>query len=106
MSYLAIFKRVVPFFLTFAAGLLIAGIFVPLATPNFSGFKRMSNKRHECRQSKIEVEELRRENYRLKTENAQLRREARSWDSTTLEYSVPEVVLEPPVPPRAPRSVR
>ena len=29
MSYLAIFKRVIPFFLTFAAGLLIASIFVP-----------------------------------------------------------------------------
>lgn len=106
MSYLAIFKRVVPFLLTFAAGLLIASVFIPMTSPNFSGFSRVSNKRHHYHQLKKEAEDLRRDNYRLKNENEQLRREARNLDTMTLEYKVPEVVLDPPVPPIAPKAPR
>ena len=36
----AVFKRVVPFLLSFVAGLFIASFFVSLAVPDFSGFRR------------------------------------------------------------------
>ena len=106
MSYLAIFKRVIPFFLTFAAGLLIASIFVPITAPNFNGFQRRSKMR-EYRQLKLEVEQLRSEKCRMKRELQELRQaqaeQMPNWD-TVPAFDLP--VPPPPPAPVAPRSVR
>jgi len=105
MSYLAIFKRIIPFFLTFAAGLLIASIFVPISGPNFNGLSRR-NKMREYRQLKIEVEQLRSERCRMRRELEELRRAdaeqmSPNWDAVPA-FDLPV----PPPPPAAPRSVR
>lgn len=101
MSYLQIFKRIIPFFLTFAAGLLIASIFVPITGPSFRNSDRSGKYRFrsEC---KRERESLRRENDRLRQENEQLRSNADA-DFSTLEYQVPEIRIEAPAPPPPPR---
>jgi hypothetical protein len=91
----AVFKRVVPFIFTFAAGLFIASFFVSLAVPNFSGFRRGPNKMREYRKVKIENEDLRRENCRLKKELEAARSETKS----SFESLPPEINLAVPPPP-------
>jgi len=64
------FKRVIPFFLTFAAGLFIASFFVTIAAPSFQ-FKNRNwkrNHRQYDRQMELENQRLREENMRLKSE--------------------------------------
>ena len=101
MSYLSIFKRIIPFFLTFAAGLLIASIFVPIGAPNFQRPERGGRWRHhECKREK---ESLRREVDRLRQELEQTRRDAANVEFRTLEYGVPEIRIEAPMPPPPPR---
>ena len=106
MSYLSIFKRIIPFFLTFAAGLLIASIFVPIGAPSFQRADRGGRWRqhNEC---KRERESLRRENDRLRQELETMRRE-RDVKFSTLDFAVPDVRIEAPAPPMptAPRAVR
>ena len=77
MSYLQIFKRIIPFFLTFAAGLLIASIFVPITTPSFRNADRGGKWRHH-RECKREKESLRRENDRMRQELDEIKRELAS----------------------------
>lgn len=98
MCCLGIFKRVVPFLLTFAAGLFIASFFVTIAAPNF-GKSRRHAKAREFRQVKVEVEELRREKCRLKEEIETLRRERNVI--VTTEAGEVDVFAVPP-PPLAP----
>lgn len=76
MQYIGVIKRVIPFFLTFAAGLFIASFFVNLTTPSFDGLrKNRSHKWNKCKQIRAEQEELRRENLRLTLEIEALREE-------------------------------
>ncbi|MGH9947353.1 MAG: hypothetical protein ACRD6X_09150 [Pyrinomonadaceae bacterium] len=91
MSYKCIFKRIVPFILTFTAGLLIASIFVPITAPNFSGFRRGPSKYRMVERLRIEVNELRSEKYRLQDEIQRLQDEKRSLE-------VFEVQAPPPPP--------
>lgn len=102
MSYLQIFKRIIPFFLTFAAGLLIASIFVPIGAPNFRSAERGGKWRHhkECKRDK---ESLRLENDRLRQELEALRNEIDAAKFSDLKYSVPEIRIEAPMPPPPPR---
>lgn len=104
MSYLSIFKRIIPFFLTFAGGLLIASIFVPITAPfrNADGGGRW-RRHNECRRDK---EQLRRENDRLRQELQQLRLEADGVKFRTLDFDIPEIHVEAPAPPAPPRAVR
>lgn len=108
MSYLQIFKRIIPFFLTFAAGLLIASIFVPITAPSFRNAERGGKWRHH-RECKREKETLRRENDRMRQELDEMRRELEEAKFTNLKFSVPEVPevrIEVPAPPAPPRVVR
>jgi hypothetical protein len=91
----AVFKRVVPFLLSFVAGLFIASFFVSLAVPDFSGFRRGPNKMREYRKVKVENEELRRENCRLKKELEA----ARSEGNASFESLPPDINLAVPPPP-------
>jgi hypothetical protein len=97
MCCLGIFKRVVPFLITFAAGLFIASFFITIAAPNFGNSRRQSKFR-ELRQVRMEVEELRRERCKLKEEIETLRQER-----ITIHANEPlgevDVFAVPPPPP-------
>jgi hypothetical protein len=62
-------KRILPFFLTFSLGLLIASFFVSIAAPNFS-FKKRGWSRHQQydRQMELENQQLREEKNQLKNQ--------------------------------------
>ena len=96
MCCLGVFKRVVPFLITFAAGLFIASFFITIGAPNFGSSRRQSKFR-EMRQVRMEVEELRRERCRLREEIENLRQER-----TTIQSGDIDVFTVPPPPPVAP----
>lgn len=99
MFYTGLLKRVLPFFLTFAAGLLVASIFVPI-TPNFNWENtRPAYRSRECRRMKAELRELREENLRLR-QHAEIHS---TVDTMDWQNAVPPVPVEAPQPPRAPR---
>lgn len=103
-------KRFLPFFLTFAAGLFIASVFVPITGP-FAGFQNrgMRNKCREVQELRMDVQELRNERIRLQNEIDEMRRQASNWeDGLTYPAPVPMGVDEPLPPPplKAPRPPR
>ena len=102
--YTGLFKRIIPFFLTFAVGLFVASFFVTLVTPNFN-FRRGSGKYREMQRVRSENQELKRTNFELRKENDELRRNARETFTVTAgEFSDLEPSAPPPSPPtRAPR---
>jgi hypothetical protein len=106
MNYIGFFKRIGPFFLTFAAGLFIASFFVTISTPNFN-FRRGSNKYREVQRLRNENQELKRSNYELRRLNEELRRNV--TESVVVapgEFPGFEADVPPPPPPRAPRHAR
>ena len=110
MRYTGLFKRIIPFVITFAAGLFLASFFVSIALPGErwrSG--RRANKFHEIQRLRGDNEELREKCRKLRKENEELRRGA--YDSSVYGEipMVPPVQLEehhPPTPPRRPKHPR
>lgn len=98
MEFIAVLKRVVPFLLTFVAGLAIASFFVPLAAPSFKWESKRYKRgyHHKCRDMQSEVQRLRDENLRLKLEVEQIR-----TIGPGPEFEVPT----PPAPPAWKRPV-
>lgn len=97
MLYLGVLKRVLPFFLTFAAGLFIASFVVNIAAPSFN-FQRRSYRYHE-------MQRLRIENQDLKRTNSELRRqleEARGLSELNLNLNSDSMRFDPPPPPPPP----
>lgn len=104
MFYKGFIKRIVPFFLTFAAGLLIASIFVPLSFPNLKMPSRGSHKYREVQRLRSELKESRKENCDLKKKNRELEQNA---INTEFDFDgVPPVAIDAPPPPPAPRAPR
>ena len=106
MFYKGFFKRIIPFFLTFAAGLFIASFFVSIAAPNFNLSRSRANRMHNCKRVNSELEQLRKDYFKLAEENEQMRRD--SVDRELL-YDVPPPLdfdLRLPPPPRATRAPR
>jgi hypothetical protein len=103
MLYKGVLKRVLPFFLTFAAGLFIASFFVSIASPSFS-FPRRSHKHREVHRLRMENQDLRRSNSELRRQLEEARR------NSDLRFSVdsdfPNFDPPPPPAPRAPRFER
>lgn len=90
MSYLAIFKRIIPFFLTFAAGLFIASFFIQISAPTFPKAEGRKGKRHGYNKLWEQNKDLRRENELLRQENEMLRQmDKHDWNTSTLKYEVP-----------------
>lgn len=106
MLYTGLFKRIIPFVLTFAVGLFIASFFVSIALPSLGNWRegRRSRSCHEKRQIRMEVNELRERVRSLRRENEELRRS--SDVKLMLEDAVPPVELEAPHPPRRPKHPR
>jgi hypothetical protein len=110
MLYTGLFKRIIPFAVTFAAGLFLASFFVSVALPSLSNMReaRRSRSCHEKRQLRMEMDELRDKVRTLRRENEELRRNATDVD-VLLQEAVPPVELEaphPPPPPRRPKHPR
>jgi|SRR5215204_10402 len=106
MCYTGLFKRIIPFALTFAAGLFIASFFVSIAFPTVKPWRK--NRTSQERQMRIEMDELREKVRTLRKENEELRRNASDSDRI-LQEAVPPVELEalhPPPPPKRPKQPR
>lgn len=105
MLYKGVLKRVLPFFLTFAAGLFIASFFVSITTPSFS-FPRKSYKHREMQRLRIENQELKKSNCELRRQLEEARGNSETKIAVDgqlpLEFNVPP----PPPPPAAPRHSR
>lgn len=98
MLYLGIFKRFLPFLMTFAAGIFLASFFVPIGLPSL-GRPEGSFQMKGCRNMEMEFD-------RLEDENQALRREMelRNFGPAHLSLpNVPPVDLETPRPPRVQR---
>ena len=102
MLYKGIFKRFLPFLLTFAAGLFLASFFVSVALPSFERSQRSTRRFGECKRMQFELE-------RLRDENQRMRREMDFHNLGPAHLNIPDVppvtleVPAPPPPPRAPR---
>lgn len=108
MNYTGLFKRIIPFVLTFAAGLLLASLFVSI-TPDFKswGSERRERRCHDKRQLRIENETLRE---RLRATEGELRDARRGFTDPSVEFAIPDVpppvefdAHHPPPPPKKPR---
>lgn len=106
-----ILKRALPFVAALTIGVFIASFFVDLSKPRFGrGWK--ARKHHEMKMLRVENEELKNENLRLRNEIESMRSE--TWKNhhpgddygefqlKRLEITVPP----PPVAPAAPGSAR
>lgn len=100
MLYKGVLKRVLPFFLTFAAGLFIASFFVSIASPSFN-FPRRSHKYREMHRLRMENQDLRKSNSELRRQLEDARRNTEVTPSADFDFYVP-----PPPPPPAPRASR
>ncbi len=92
-------KRFVPFFLTFAFGLLVASFFVSVAAPGLN-FKR-EGRHGKYYRLKCENDKLRRENMRLERRLAE--KNASETRFMNLDVPPPPMPPMPPPPPPAPR---
>jgi len=104
MQFAGLVKRIIPFLLTFSAGLLLASLFIPIGLPNFSTWRENRRSTRHCQEHR----ELRMENDRLRMENEQLRRSA---TESVEDLDVGELPMElevnhPPPPPRRPKHPR
>lgn len=105
MLYTGLFKRVIPFVLTFALGLVLASLFGAALLPSFdTGREGRRARRCQDRQELLrEIEHLNEELRDLKMEK--LRNS--SWKGEELKLTVPPVDIEPhhpPAPPKRPKN--
>lgn len=105
MLYIGILKRVLPFFVTFAAGLFIASFFVSVASPSVNFPRRGGHKFQEIKRLREEVRDLKRSNCELRKQLAEARRNAEDTSAEKFDLYFENDVPAPPPPPRAPRRV-
>ena len=108
MFYTGLLKRIIPFLVTFAAGLFIASLFIPLSFSRFGSDDRQHKRAMEFQQMQMELDQVREENLRLRAEI-----EAhRGWSSNFDDAEYPPIPPVPafdgdvPAPPPAPRTPR
>jgi hypothetical protein len=108
MLYTGLFKRIIPFVLTFALGLFLAGLFGAALLPNFEGARegRRARRCNDRQQLLMQIDQLKDELRDAKLENEVLRQG--SWGDASIELSVPPVLEEhhPPPPPKRPKHPR
>jgi hypothetical protein len=110
MLYTGLFKRIIPFVLTFGLGLLLASLFGAALLPNFEGRREARrNKRCNDRQQLIlEIDRLNQELRDVRLENETLRDS--SWERQSFELTVPPPHTmdehHPPAPPKRPKNPR
>ena len=98
------FKRFLPFFLTFATGLFVASFFISIPRPGIGFNNRGSRRFHAFQELKSENQQLREENDRLREELGTLQNLDPGTDTPdgirSIERSIPPA---PPAPPARPR---
>ena len=105
MLFVGVLKRIIPFFLTFAAGLFIASFFINIASPSFN-FPRKSHKYREMQRLRQDYERVKRENAELKQQLDEARRNTELQLHGDSDFPRFEAVpLPPPPPPAVPRVV-
>ncbi|MFN2501590.1 MAG: hypothetical protein ABR530_06225 [Pyrinomonadaceae bacterium] len=98
--------RALPFIATFAIGIIIASFFVTVSSPGFGQRGGRWRKHQEMKRLRVENEELRNENLRLKNELESHR--LSHPRAITLEHEelspaqLDELVPPPPIPAAAP----
>ncbi len=92
------FKRIVPFFLTFAVGLFIASFFVSITAPNFQFRRNFREHRQADLEREARIQQLSEENSRLKKELSEKDRQY-NLDYAFDEYNDFVVPPPPPMPP-------
>lgn len=107
MLYKGVLKRVLPFFLTFAAGLFIASFFVSVVSPSSFGFPRRSHKFREMQRLRSENDELKKSNCELRKQVREMQKNSESIDLNGVdEIQTFEADAPPPPPqPRKPHRV-
>ena len=110
MQFAGLVKRIIPFLLTFSAGLLLASLFIPIGVPDLSTWREARRVKHcrEHRELRYEINSLREKLRTSETENEQLRR-ATKESVETFELDQLPVELDahhPPAPPRKPKHPR
>jgi hypothetical protein len=107
MCYTGLIKRIIPFVLTFAAGLFIASFFVSIAVP---GERWRSNRRahrfQEMRQLRIENDELRERLRVMRMEIEELRLTKEDINEFVIPEVLPPASFEAHHPPRKPKKPR
>lgn len=115
-GFTGLLRRALPFFATFAVGLLIASFFVDINRPRFKAER--CRKFGEMKRLRGELEELRNENLRLKNEMENMR-----WGSMRMKHPghdewqrefeenlnsmvPPPIAPVAPIPPAPPKAVR
>ncbi len=101
-----LFKRILPFFATFAVGLFIASFFVSISGPRFGLGERRMRRFEEMQRIRVDNEELRNENLRLRNEMESMRfgsGERRQFQFHMDEMTSPDVSVPVPLPPPPPR---
>lgn len=105
MLYIGIFKRIIPFVLTFAAGLFIASFFVSIAAPSFGNWRE--SRRSKCRDRhnlRMQVDELREEKRTLERQIEALRQTSESLDTNWEHLAPAPIPMEAPHhPPKRPK---
>src|SRR5260221_4699893 len=94
-----IFKRLAPFFLTLAAGIFIAGLFIDISSP-FAFRPMRMNRMREMDRLRIENEQLNRENQNLRRQLAIHERDAIYNYDLTAPGPAPNLDVQPPPPAR------
>jgi hypothetical protein len=95
-------KRALPFFAALVIGVFIASFFVDLSRPRFS---RGARKHHEMKQLRIENEELKNENLRLRNELENHRLSIRHPGDEEWSDNINKLdsLVPPPIAPVEPR---
>ena len=103
MLYTGIFKRIIPFVLTFGLGLLLASLFGAALLPNFEGRReaRRNKRCHDRQQMMMEIDQLNQELRDARLENETLRHN--SLDHNWSFEAVPPLPVEPHHPPKRPK---
>lgn len=100
---MAFLKRALPFFAALSIGIFIASFFVDLSQPRFNFRARGFERYKECQRMRIELEELRNDNLRLRNQL-----ESTDWSAhhrLRVDESGDPTFDELPAPPPPPRPV-
>ena len=92
-------KRIIPFFLTFVAGLFIASFFVTIAAPSISSKRSVRNYRN-YHHMRMENRRLKRTNCKMRKQLAERKDQLRMRESFETEFQNNFDVPPPPLPVR------
>jgi len=110
MQLAGLVKRIIPFLLTFSAGLLLSSLFIPIGLPNFGAMRQARRDRHcrEHRDLRMQVDNLEEKLRISEMQKEDLRRNVQdSVDTMNLgDLPIELEAPKPPPPPRRPKHPR